>query len=212
MEGFLQAPEQAAVLGLLCASHRSLLREKEREEEREEMILTDLIKRADAYAAEKHKGQLRKYTGVPYIEHPREVAMLVSVVTDGNPVLVASALLHDVCEDCGVGLSEIAEEFGEYVALNVQGMTDISKPTDGNRAVRKAIDRLHIQGQSPNVKTIKIADMISNTRTIAQFDPGFAKIYMREKRALLEVLGEGNEALLREARRQVENYFKENPE
>jgi hypothetical protein len=79
-------------------------------------------------------------------------------------------------------------------------LTDVSKPEDGNRAERKALDREYIANATPDAKTIKLADIISNCSSIIKHDPEFAKVYLEEKRLLLEVLTEGDERLLALAR------------
>jgi hypothetical protein len=67
-------------------------------------------------------------------------------------------------------------------------LTDISRPEDGNRAVRKAMDRAHVARGPKEVQVIKLADMISNGKDILTNDPSFAKVYIPELRALLDSL------------------------
>jgi guanosine-3',5'-bis(diphosphate) 3'-pyrophosphohydrolase len=100
-----------------------------------------------------------------------------------------------VVEDTGVELALIGTEFGRTIELLVGYLTDISKPVDGNRAARKAIDREHTAQASPAAKTIKLADLIDNTRSIVAHDPDFARVYLKEKALLLEVLREGDATL-----------------
>jgi (p)ppGpp synthase/HD superfamily hydrolase len=150
--------------------------------------MEDLIERASSYAFEKHKNQMRKYnTGEPYFVHLHDVAALVYHYTS-DPEMTAAAFLHDVVEDQGVSIFDIKELFGDKVAQYVDELTDISKPSDGNRATRKEIDRLYIAQASPQAKTIKCADLISNTMSIVEHAPDFAPVYLEEKRKLLEVL------------------------
>ncbi len=155
-----------------------------------------LEQRALAFATRAHASidQRRKYTGEPYIVHPMAVAELVAA-TGARPEVVAAALLHDVVEDTPVSLEEISREFGPDVGFLVEQLTDVSRPGDGNRAVRKELDRQHSAAASPEGQTIKLADLLDNSRTILAHDPGFAARYMREKRALLEVLIAGNAGL-----------------
>jgi (p)ppGpp synthase/HD superfamily hydrolase len=148
-----------------------------------------------AIAAHGAIDQRRKYTHEPYIVHPGEVVMILLEHGIECPEILAAAWLHDVVEDTAVTIDTICDEFGEEVAILVAGLTDVSKPEDGNRAARKEIDRKHTSAQSPDCKTIKLADLISNTRSIVERDPEFAKIYLAEKRLLLHVLTEGNAAL-----------------
>lgn len=146
------------------------------------------------FAERAHRGQMRKYTGEPYIVHPLEVAQLVSTVVADEDTIIA-ALLHDVVEDTVVTLEQIRLAFGDAVAKLVHEVTDISRKEHGNRAIRKGMDRQHLSMASSAGQTIKLADLISNTRSIVQHDPGFAKVYMREKAELLPVLRDGNETL-----------------
>jgi len=172
--------------------------------------MKDRFAMAFAFAAGAHGaiGQKRKYTGVDYIQHPMAVSKLVASV-GGTDSMVCAALLHDVVEDTKIDLSEIEEMFGEEVAALVEQVTDISRPEDGNRAKRKKIDLDHIARSTPDAKTIKLADLIDNTSTIVKHDPEFAKVYMREKRDLLGVLKDGNEALYKRAADIVDEYFSE---
>lgn len=150
----------------------------------------------------------RKYTGEHYIVHPEAVVDLVRSVPNNTEVMRCAAWLHDVVEDTEATLPLIEKEFGSEVAVLVEMLTDISKPSDGNRALRKAIDRQHTAKASPEAKTIKLADLIDNSRSILAHDPEFATIYIEEKRALLGVLAEGDPALLRQAWLIVEAYSK----
>jgi len=156
----------------------------------------DLIEWARLFATEAHGkiDQRRKYTGEPYITHPEAVAAIVASVPHTHEI-VAAAWLHDTVEDTGVTIDQVRREFGDVVAELVGWLTDVSKPSDGNRAARKAIDREH-SGRAPaDAKTVKLADLIDNSRTILQYDPGFARTYIREKRALLPLLREGDATL-----------------
>lgn len=169
--------------------------------------MTELEKKALEFAKKAHKGQFRKYTGEPYIVHPVEVANLVrGYATTCHESMYCAALLHDTVEDTDVTIEDIRRDFGDIVAIFVAGLTDISKPEDGNRATRKEIDRQHLAGSLPPIQTIKLADLISNSKSISQHDPDFAKVYMKEKKLLLEVLVDGDKALYRMAKDIVDNY------
>lgn len=162
----------------------------------------DLIERARAMATRAHAGQVRKYTGEPYIVHPEEVARIVADA--GLPAAaVAAAWLHDVIEDCEVTAEEIATEVSPEVAELVQQLTDVSRPADGNRRIRKRLDRDRLAKASPVAQSIKLADLISNTPSIAEHDPEFARVWLREKRELLDVLTKGDRRLYDRAREQV---------
>lgn len=151
-----------------------------------------------AYAAHSAVSQYRKYTHEPYIVHPHEVASLVAGVPHTLEMLQA-AFLHDTVEDTGVQISDIYRHFGKTVAAYVDGLTNVAKPADGNRAARFKINCAHLAVQCREVQTIKIADLISNTSTIVRHDPHFAKMYLEEKRQVLLLLNKGDEELTRRA-------------
>ena len=161
----------------------------------------DIVERARVFATAAHAAvaQLRKYTNEPYIVHPREVAQIVGTVPHSYEML-AAAWLHDVVEDTGVTIEVIREEFGSDVADLVGWLTDVSRPEQGNRATRKAIDRAHTAMAPKDAQTIKLADIISNCTSIKEHDAEFAKVYFEEKRLLLEVLTKGDRELLDRAK------------
>lgn len=156
--------------------------------------MSGIIDTAMYYAEEWHRGQKRKYTNEPYIVHPFAVVALVRHVTD-DPEITAAAFLHDVMEDCGISIGVLTDVFGARVAALVDMLTDVSRPEDGNRRVRKQLDLEHTARACPEAKTIKLADLIDNTKSIVAFDPQFARVYLEEKRRLLDVLREGDAAL-----------------
>ena len=130
-----------------------------------------------AHAAVNHK---RKYTGEDYIVHPIAVSNLVKE-NGGTDEMIAAALLHDTVEDTNVTREQIAEEFGWKIFKLVVELTDVTKPEDGNRATRKAIEAKRLGMASKEAQTIKLADLIDNTKTIFKHDPKFAKVYKQEK-------------------------------
>lgn len=124
-----------------------------------------VLLQAARFAAEKHTGHFRKGSRrEPYINHPIEVANLISNVgqVDDIEVLIA-ALLHDTVEDCGVTADEIEAKFGRTVADYVLEVTDdkrLPKPE------RKRLQIEHAPHLSRGARTIKIADKISNVRDV----------------------------------------------
>jgi len=165
-----------------------------------------IIKKALAFATKAHEGQVRKYTGEQYITHPIAVAEIVSIVTDDLD-MIAAALLHDVIEDCFVSREWLMNEFGVVVSTLVYQLSDISLPCHGNRTSRKAMDRDWLSCACNKAKTIKLADLIHNSQSIMVHDKKFAKVYMKEKRALLEVLIEGDATLHARANMLIEKYY-----
>ncbi len=164
----------------------------------------DIVEKARVFATAAHAAikQMRKYTNEPYINHPAAVVELVKSVPQSDQML-AAAWLHDVIEDTGVDINLIISEFNPVVAEYVYWLTDPSKKEDGNRAVRKAIDREHLAQAPADAQTIKLADLIDNTKTIVARDPKFAKVYLREKIALLHVLTKGDPTLMKIAMEQI---------
>lgn len=155
-----------------------------------------LVERAYVFANIAHEsiGQKRKYTGDPYITHPVTVSAIVATVGH-TQVMLAAALLHDMVEDTPVTIEDIEREFGLEVAELVAWLTDVSQPTDGNRAARKAMDREHVAIAPAAAQTIKLADLIDNSASIMAHDPKFAPAYLSEKAQLLAVLKKGDPVL-----------------
>ena len=161
--------------------------------------MSDLLNYAVEFA-HKHfyeNNVMRKYTGAPYIVHPLRVMEIVSSVTEDDNILSA-AILHDSLEDCeSVSIKMLYEHFNNDIASMVLMLTDT---TEGkNRAARKAADRERLAGCSSEVQTIKLADLIDNTKDIVKHDPKFAKTYLLEKWELLKVLDRGNQELYKKA-------------
>jgi (p)ppGpp synthase/HD superfamily hydrolase len=146
-----------------------------------------VIAKAKLLAEFAHFDQKRKYTGEPYFNHCEEVAWLTAVF-GGSDNMVAAAYLHDVVEDTPITNEQINEWFGSDISNLVYWLTDISLPHDGNRAARKLIDRQHTAKASIDAQFIKCADIISNTKSIVEHDPNFARVYLREMQGLLGVM------------------------
>ena len=154
------------------------------------------------FAQAAHGDQKRRYTNDPYINHPIAVAEIVKTVPH-TPEMIAAALLHDVVEDTDVTIDQIEEKFGDEVAELVGWLTDTSRPEDGNRKTRKALDRSHSADAPAAAQTIKLADLIHNSISIAEHDPNFWKVYREEKVELLKVLTKGDKTLMYRAQQQV---------
>lgn len=139
------------------------------------------------FATQAHAGQKRKYTGDDYIVHPVAVAQIVRDF-GGSVDQQAAALLHDVVEDCDVTVDQIRDAFGDTVADLVDWLTDVSVPSDGNRATRKALDRAHSAAAPADAQFVKLADLMDNTKSIVLHDPNFAKVFLKEKDLLLAAM------------------------
>ena len=167
----------------------------------------NLYDKAKVFSMAAHEaiGQKRKYTGEPYYFHPQRVADILQDVQYPLPEeAYAVALLHDVVEDTQVDLHTIGEVFGAKVEQGVALLTDMPTVEGGpNRKKRKELDRLRLSQAPAWVQTIKVADMIDNTSTIVEYDPKFAKIYLEEKRLMVQVLTQADPILLERAQQQI---------
>jgi (p)ppGpp synthase/HD superfamily hydrolase len=125
---------------------------------------------AALFAAEKHAAQKRKgAAGEPYINHLIEVAHLVSTaLAEPDSNLVAAALLHDVIEDTGVTAPELTERFGQDVAALVLEVTDDKSLPQKDR---KRLQVENAPKKSVRAQMIKLADKISNLRSILSSPP-----------------------------------------
>lgn len=184
-----------------------------------------LLDKAWAFAVEKHGEQVRKYTNEPYVAHCDEVAAITACALSGASLasyhlqfqrfdleadtadVIAAALLHDVVEDTDATGADICAQFGFRIGSLVMQVTDVSRPGDGNRKARKDLDREHLAHACAEAQTIKLADLISNSRSIAEHDEDFARVYMREKSELLKILTLGSHALWCKADAIVNNYL-----
>jgi (p)ppGpp synthase/HD superfamily hydrolase len=124
---------------------------------------------ASKFAAAKHKSQKRKDGATPYINHPLEVAEMLSRVAHvSDPDVIAAALLHDTIEDTGTQPDEIRTIFGDRVLSLVQECTDDKSLP---KAERKRLQVVNAPHKSDEAKLIKIADKISNIRSVADAPP-----------------------------------------
>jgi guanosine-3',5'-bis(diphosphate) 3'-pyrophosphohydrolase len=125
---------------------------------------------AALFAAQKHARQRRKGAGAePYINHLIEVAHLVSTVKpapDANVIM--AALLHDTIEDVSVTPQELTTRFGPDVSTLVVEMTD-DKSLPQRQRKQLQID--HAPHLSPRAQIIKLADKISNLRSLLSSPP-----------------------------------------
>lgn len=168
----------------------------------------NIVAKAFEFAERAHDGQFRKYTGEPYFIHPARVCATVAEVTD-DPEILAAALLHDVVEDTGTTCDDIEDEFTERVANLVFCLSDVATIKDGNRAARNQVNVRHYACAHPDAKTIKLADILDNVPSIIEHDPQFAKVYVAEKQALLDVLANGDPVLYTQARALIYNYYED---
>ena len=127
-----------------------------------------MIRKAYEVAKEAHGDQLRK-SGEPYISHPMHVAIILAKL-EMDKETVAAAILHDVVEDTSMTLDELKNEFGEEVALLVDGVTKLTQ-------IKYTTDKIEVQAENLRkmflamakdirVIIIKLADRLHNMRTL----------------------------------------------
>jgi (p)ppGpp synthase/HD superfamily hydrolase len=130
-------------------------------------VLGIRLQRAFRYAAEKHEGQARKQTAVPYLSHLMAVASLV-LEAGGDEEMAIAALLHDVVEDCGgmPRLREIRQQFGARVARIVEGCTDSFGDPKPEWIERKRDYLREVKHADAETRLVSASDKLHNVRTI----------------------------------------------
>jgi len=123
-----------------------------------------LIERAYAAAEKAHAGQLRK-SGEPYITHPVAVAQILADLGIGSKTL-AAALLHDTVEDTDYTLDMVRADFGDEIAMLVDGVTKLDKLKYGDSAQAETVRKMVVaMSKDIRVLVIKLADRLHNART-----------------------------------------------
>ncbi|NYI05018.1 RelA/SpoT family protein [Allostreptomyces psammosilenae] len=123
------------------------------------------IERAYQVAERWHRGQKRK-SGDPYITHPLAVATILAELGMDAPTLMAG-LLHDTVEDTDYGLESLRRDFGDTVAMLVDGVTKLDKVKFGEAAQAETVRKMVVaMAKDPRVLVIKLADRLHNMRTM----------------------------------------------
>jgi len=125
------------------------------------------FERAFLFAKEKHAGQTRKASGVPYLAHLMGVASL-ALEYGGDEDVAIAALLHDVVEDCGgrAMLKEVKRRFGSRVAKMVEGCTDSDTVPKRPWRERKDTYLQHLKSADEETRLVSAADKLNNLRSI----------------------------------------------
>lgn len=123
-----------------------------------------MIKEAAAFAEKAHKGAVRKGTKIPYITHPLDSAVIVSMMTDDEEVITA-ALLHDTLEDTGVTYEDLKDQFGTRVAELV---AECSEDKSKGWKERKTATLEKLKAADRDVKILALSDKLSNLRNTAR--------------------------------------------
>ncbi|MGW0294692.1 GTP pyrophosphokinase [Streptomyces tuirus] len=123
------------------------------------------IERAYQVAERWHRGQKRK-SGDPYITHPLAVTTILAEL-GMDPATLMAGLLHDTVEDTEYGLDDLRRDFGDVVALLVDGVTKLDKVKFGEAAQAETVRKMVVaMAKDPRVLVIKLADRLHNMRTM----------------------------------------------
>ena len=142
-----------------------------------------IIERAYAVAEQAHEGQLRK-SGDPYITHPLAVATILAEL-GMTPDTLAAALLHDTVEDTAYSLTALTRDFGEEIAMLVDGVTKLDKVSYGEAAQAETVRKMVVaMARDIRVLVIKLADRLHNARTWRYVSEASAQ---RKARETLEI-------------------------
>lgn len=174
-----------------------------------------------AFADNAHDGQMRKYTSERYIVHPVRVMEICRDYTQDMAAL-AAAVLHDVLEDTPVTSAELFEFLNTVMdgATATKTLCYVKELTDvytneaylhWNRKKRKAMEAERIAHTSAMGQTIKYADILDNSREIAEYDPNFGPRFLRECRELLHKADKGNAVLRQKAQSVIDAGLKKLP-
>lgn len=180
------------------------------------LSVADII-RAQEFAHAGHDliRQVRKYTGGHYWVHTDAVANAWHDFPSSYSYIPIGILgeivchLHDLDEDVNIypyNLQGIRERFGPDVAYCVEELTHKYTPQKYpslNRAERKVLEAWRLGNALGITQDVKIFDLMDNTPSIIKYDPGFAKIYLKEKEFILSLLTRATPELLAKAKRQL---------
>ncbi|KPH97696.1 (p)ppGpp synthetase I, SpoT/RelA [Actinobacteria bacterium OV450] len=123
------------------------------------------IEQAYQVAERWHRGQKRK-SGDPYITHPLAVTTILAEL-GMDPATLMAGLLHDTVEDTEYGLEDLRRDFGDAVALLVDGVTKLDRVKFGEAAQAETVRKMVVaMAKDPRVLVIKLADRLHNMRTM----------------------------------------------
>jgi GTP diphosphokinase / guanosine-3',5'-bis(diphosphate) 3'-diphosphatase len=161
--------QQIATNVLRITRFRDLIKQVEAYRPNDDLTI---IRKAYEFSLRHHRGQVRA-SGEPYLVHPLAVASVLAEIKL-DPVAIAAGLLHDAVEDTALTIDEIKREFGEQVALIVEGVTKISKINFASREDRQAENlRKMMLAMVDDIRVvlIKLADRLHNMRTLEHLPP-----------------------------------------
>jgi (p)ppGpp synthase/HD superfamily hydrolase len=168
------------------------------------------------WVKQKHKGQIKKYSGQPYFSHLMNVADMAKPVTSFGYEI---GLCHDILEDTKVTENELFEallSFGyseneaNYITIRVVELTDIFTSEaypELSRETRKELEISQMPKISPGAQTVKYCDLIDNMNLVIKFDHENTYQYLQKKKRLLNSMIDGNEKIRRQALEIIDKWI-----
>jgi guanosine-3',5'-bis(diphosphate) 3'-pyrophosphohydrolase len=170
-------------------------------------FMTLRLERAFRWAAERHAGQCRRSSGTPYFEHVAAVALVLDRAGFEEDVVIAG-LLHDVVEDTGATLEDVAARFGPAVAEIVGHCSEVKFDATGNKRpwIDRKRDHLESIADAPlTARAVILADKLHNLISIeldlgegrpawSQFHAGREQVVWYQK-AAIDACGHGDSRL-----------------
>jgi guanosine-3',5'-bis(diphosphate) 3'-pyrophosphohydrolase len=153
----------AAALGCNRARHHCV-----NEPTMQTELMTARLENAFRWAADRHRGQTRRGGDTPYFEHVAAVALVVDRAGFDEDVVIAG-LLHDVIEDTGATLEDVAARFGPAVAQTVGHCSEVKSDAQGNKRpwIDRKRDHLAAMAQAPlAARAVILADKLHNLVSI----------------------------------------------
>lgn len=150
-------------------------------------MIKSIVNKAYTFSKEKHSGQVRKFSGLPYFTHPKYVARIIEELTD-DEVMVATALLHDVVEDTSATIEEIRFEFGDQVASYVGELTNPDEMLPDKKTYLATKMSYYMSNES---LLIKLVDRYHNVLFLEsdQVPDKFIVKYYKETTFILRMIG-----------------------
>jgi (p)ppGpp synthase/HD superfamily hydrolase len=150
---------------------------------------TGIFEKALLFSLTNHSGQYRKSSNLPYIWHPISVAKNVeeNKISKNLELLMTSALLHDLVEDCeDVTLEIIAQEFGFKVAALVEELS--SEPNKIEEVGKTEYLKEKMAKMSSYALVIKLSDRLDNCKDLSDAKPEFKEKYKKQTEEILSHL------------------------
>ena len=144
------------------------------------MMLKEKVIEAYEFSKEKHGAQMRKFSGLPYFSHPKEVARIIENLTSDEDLII-TALLHDTLEDTDTTYEEIKDRFGKKIADLVVELT-----SDDKKSIKRFGKGLYLGMKMSTMTTealiVKLADRFHNVKYLEGDDvpAKFIKKYYHE--------------------------------